>query len=264
MKNPNLNDPPKLVEVLKVTTGDFNHPASFHEHDLPKGALQILIREKFLCTMSFMSLRYDRIYSLKVKIFHQTHIAPSMQNLFFAGVELDNHRTFSDHNIPCRSIIDLVVKRIGKITINVSIPYHSISLFLDTRTTIHKVKALFRDKTDISTDNLRLVYAGRELQDSRTLAYYYVQNASILLLVNDRWKRGIFQSVYVMIASTGKIFHLRVDCLCTINHLKAMIQDHESIPAHLQTLFLPQKQLQDGSTLVDNYIHQGTFIHVVQ
>ncbi|GKE56925.1 putative polyubiquitin, partial [Tanacetum coccineum] len=263
MKNPNLNDPSKLVEVLKVTTGDFNHPTSFHEHDLPKGALQILIWEKLLCTMSFMSLWRDIIHTLKVKIFHKTHIAPSMQNLFFAGVELDNHRTFSDYNIPCRSIIDLVVQRIGKININVSIPYHSVSIFLDSRTTIHNVKALFRDKTSISTDNLRLVYAGCELQDSRTLAYYYVQNASILL-VNDRWMRGIFQTIYVMIASTGKIFHLRADGLCTVNHLKAMIQDHEGIPAHLHTLFLSQKQHHDGSTLVDNYIHQGTFIHLLQ
>ncbi|GJY34581.1 ubiquitin subgroup protein [Tanacetum coccineum] len=43
-----------------------------------------------------------------------------------------------------------------------------------------------------------------------------------------------------------------------------MIQDREGIPAHLQTLFLPQKQLRGGSTLVDNYINQGTFIYLVQ
>ncbi|GKB09966.1 senescence-specific cysteine protease SAG39-like protein [Tanacetum coccineum] len=102
------HDPPKLVEVIKVTTGDFNNPVSFHEDDLPKGALQKLIRIEFLSTMSFMCLRRDRIGSLKVKIFRQEGIAPFMQKLFFAGVELDNHRTFSDYNIPYRSIIDLV------------------------------------------------------------------------------------------------------------------------------------------------------------
>ncbi|GJZ46974.1 ARID DNA-binding domain-containing protein [Tanacetum coccineum] len=65
------HDPPKLVEVIKVMTGDFNNPVSFHEDDLPKGALQKLIRIEFLSTMSFMCLRRDRIGSLKVKNFRQ-------------------------------------------------------------------------------------------------------------------------------------------------------------------------------------------------
>ncbi|GKA63131.1 ARID DNA-binding domain-containing protein [Tanacetum coccineum] len=111
---------------------------------------------------------------------------------------------------------------------------------------------------------LRLVYAGRELQGSHTLAYYYVENGSILRRLNDSRMRGILQIIYVIIASTGKLMHLRVDRLCTINEVKVMIQDHEGIPAQLQTLFLPQKRLQDGSTLVDNYIHDQTFIYLVQ
>ncbi|GKD38547.1 polyubiquitin 11 [Tanacetum coccineum] len=223
------HDPPKLVEVIKVTTGDFNHPVSFHEDDLPKGALHILIRIEFLSTMSFMCLRRDRIGSLKVKNFRQEGIAPFMQKLFFAGVELDNHRTFSDYNIPC----------IGKIKIYVG--DSPCLLLLDSRTTIQRVKALFRYKTGFSSFyQLRLVYAGRELQGSRTLAYYYVENGSILRRLNDSRMRGIFQIIYVIIASTGKLMHLRVDRLCTINEVKVMIQDHEGIPAQLQTLFLPQ------------------------
>ncbi|GJX11800.1 polyubiquitin 11 [Tanacetum coccineum] len=226
------HDPPKLVEVIKVTTGDFNHPVSFHKDDLPKGALQILIQIEFLSTISFMCLRRDKIGSLKVKIFLQECIAPFMQKIFFAGVELDNHRTFSDYNIPC----------IGKIKIYVGdSPCLTTLLLLDSRTTIQRVKALFRYKTGFSSFyQLRLVYAGRELQGSHTLAYYYVENGSILRRLNDSRMRGIFQIIYVIIASTGKLMHLRVDRLCTINEVKVMIQDHEGIPAQLQTLFLPQ------------------------
>ncbi|GJV17289.1 senescence-specific cysteine protease SAG39-like protein [Tanacetum coccineum] len=214
------HDPPKLVEVIKVTTGDFNHPVSFHEDDLPKGALQILIRIEFLSTMSFMCLRRDRIGSLKLD-------KPSV--------------TFSPTTTsPCRSIIDLVVQRIGKIKIYVG--DSPCLLLLDSRTTIQRVKALFRYKTGFSSFyQLRLVYTGRELQGSHTLAYYYVENGSILRRLNDSRMRGIFQIIYVIIASTGKLMHLRVDRLCTINEVKVMIQDHEGIPAQLQTLFSPPK-----------------------
>ncbi|GKC79675.1 polyubiquitin 11 [Tanacetum coccineum] len=179
-----------------------------------------------------MCLRRDRIGSIKVKIFLQECIAPFMQKIFFAGVELDNHRTFSDYNIPC----------IGKIKIYVGdSPCLTTLLLLDSRTTIQRVKALFRYKTGFSSFyQLRLVYAKRELQGSHTLAYYYVENGSILRRLNDSRMRGIFQIIYVIIASTRKLMHLRVDRLCTINEVKVMIQDHEGIPAQLQTLFLPQ------------------------
>ncbi|PWA57578.1 hypothetical protein CTI12_AA407190 [Artemisia annua] len=200
---------------------------------------------------------------IKVKIFNETGTALKRQKLFFAGVELiDNHRTFSDCNIPCRSTFDLVEQLMTKIRITVGPFYCTMSMFVDTRTTVKRVKALFRDEKGISTDKLRLVYAGRELQDSHTLAYYHVKYGAVLRLVDDRtWMRGVFQIEYVIIASIGKHFHLRVNSLCTINDIKAMIQDHEGIPAHVQTLFLPQKRLQDGSTLVDNYIEHETFIH---
>nr|GEV89791.1 senescence-specific cysteine protease SAG39-like [Tanacetum cinerariifolium] len=141
-----------------------------------------------------------------------------MQKLFFAGAELDNHRTFSDYNIPCRSIIDLVVQCIGKIKIYVGdSPCLTTLMLIDSRTTIQRVKALFRYKTGFSSDQQRLAYAGRELQDSDTFAYYYVENGSILHLLNDSRMRGVFQIIYVIIASTGKLIHLRVDRLFTIN-----------------------------------------------
>ncbi|GJV77885.1 ARID DNA-binding domain-containing protein [Tanacetum coccineum] len=108
--------------------------------------------------------------------------------------------------------------------------------------TIIRVKALFRYKTGFSSFyQLRLGKTWtRASGHHKALPTTMIENGSILRRLNDSRMRGIFQIIYVIIASTGKLMHLRVDRLCTINEVKVMIQDHEGIPAQLQTLFLPQ------------------------
>ncbi|PWA84799.1 ubiquitin-domain-containing protein [Artemisia annua] len=68
--------------------------------------------------------------------------------------------------------------------------------------------------------------------------------------------RGQMLRINVMLTPTGNTIRLEVDSQLTTNKVKAKIQDQEGIPAHLQTLFLLQKQLEDGSTLADYFIRK--------
>ncbi|GKC62354.1 ribosomal protein L40, component of cytosolic 80S ribosome and 60S large subunit [Tanacetum coccineum] len=54
--------------------------------------------------------------------------------------------------------------------------------------------------------------------------------------------------ISVVNVNTGKTISLEVESSDT---MKVKIQDKEDIPAHQQTMFLPQKQLEDDSTLAD-------------
>ena len=247
------------VEVIKVTTGDLHFPVSYDV--LNKGQVHISVREQFLpIIMSTICLVHDTIGSLKDKIHQEKRVDPSYLKLFFAGVELDDRRTFYDYSIPCRATIDLMFQCSGDITVYVAA---NTCLILDSDTTVHTVKALFHYHTGISTDHLRLAYDGLELQDSHTLEFHNVQYESVLHFLDEELTTPLM--IYVWTASTEKRFHLVVDYLCTINDVKAIIQEHEGIPAHLQTLYLPQKRLLDGSsTILDNCIHHNSTIHLVQ
>ncbi|KAL0742084.1 hypothetical protein Bca4012_083597 [Brassica carinata] len=56
---------------------------------------------------------------------------------------------------------------------------------------------------------------------------------------------------------------LTVDGSDTIENLKDMIEESEGVPAQMQRLIFSGKQLQDGQTIADYNIKNGSFIHLV-
>ncbi|KAI5348091.1 hypothetical protein L3X38_000978 [Prunus dulcis] len=122
--------------------------------------------------------------------------------------------------------------------------------------TLQDVKAIIESFIGCPVADCRMIYAGNELQDCKTLAFYNIEENSTLEVLPS-WIQ-IFIKTW-----NGKTIMLDVARSNTVREVKDKIFCKVRVPVHFQSIVFSGKRLEDKWRLARYNIEKDSTLHMV-
>ncbi|XP_078083481.1 polyubiquitin-B-like [Mustelus asterias] len=205
------------------------------------------LQVKFL-TGEIIELEVDpsiQISALKKMIYEKTKVPHFRQRLMVQNgntVVLRDDKRLSDYSVSPSNAVMLIVTNEERMQIFLKNEKGKTSTYnVLLSESVQDFKACVQRQERVPTNQQRLIYEGKQLEDGYTLADYNIQSESTIFLVL-RLRGGMRLQVKFL---TGEIIELEVDPSIQISALKKMIYEKTKVPHFRQRLMV-----QNGNTVV--------------
>ncbi|PKU59498.1 Polyubiquitin [Dendrobium catenatum] len=203
----------------------------------------------------------DTIAIIITKIASKTKFKSKNLKLKYAGKLLEDQKTLAFYGIKRESTIDIRRRLQAQIQIFPKLfTGKIITITTEASDTIANIITKIASKTYFKIKNLRLVYAGNHLEDTKTLSDYIVSTDSdrtIDVRVEGR------MPISIKIPSMEKTLPLNVKYMGKVHKLKVMIEDEVGIPSDQQLLIFCGKTLEDDHLLIACGITKNSTVYVM-
>ncbi len=224
-----------------------------------EGSMTIYV--KFLTSLTVTStLNIDpcnTVVQVKHMILEKQGVPPALQQFIFTGIQLENGRKLSDYKIKHEDTLHLVLRLRGGMQIFVrkwpinSFKNQDITLEVEASDTIKEVKTKIQARNGVPSHDQRLAFAGKQLEDGRTLSDYNIEKENIIYLTIDHKSP-------VTVKSTSGEFTVSITAIKDrkVHDLKYCIWEMKQIPPECQTI------LRDRVLDLDDKISPGDTVHL--
>jgi ubiquitin C len=253
----------KVSEVFVTETQ--NYLTQDKEHDLCTKGI-IFIKDQGTTSLKLRIVYDQSVETLKNQIYKNTGIQPEDQKLTYQdivlndGQSLKNYKILNKSTILLDAIIDMNSKEYksafdGQLFVK-TLTAKTITINVNFNQTIQELKQLIQNKEGIPPDQQRIIYKGKQLEDSHELNHYDLFNEETVSLVlrlrggmhHETSSRNGDSISIVRIKYKDRYIRFEARMNRTVLEFKQDIEKHLGIPAERQKLVY-NKELSNHKTL---------------